>query len=184
MRKVYNVIFALTLICMQTSCVFAETVKTNNLDESINGIRLLDSASYVDVIGDDIRFYKDKGVLYTQHYNSIGNEMLTIISSPKDKFSATKFRIMKLDKKFAMKRNVMHNVIRFKTKKGICLGMSPTDVIKVLGDQYEKEINKDAIVVYRYKNITIKTKNMERSDDYKSEYHFYNNKLIEFVFGL
>ena len=184
MKNVLRVVLIFSVII--TSCVSVSSGKNASFDKSVNGINLLDSASYISVLGKDIRFYKSENAVYTQHYNSIGDEMLTIISSPKNKFYATKFRLAKLDKKFLMKRNVMQDITKFSTEKGIYLGMTPMEVVEILGDQYNKEIREDGVTVYRYKKTNIEIgilKNDSRSDEYKSEYHFYRNILVEFVFG-
>jgi hypothetical protein len=186
MRNVLRMVWIFTLIITQTSCIFASDCKYAAIDKSVNGIKLLDPASYISVLGKDIQFYKSEDIVYTQHYNSVGDEMLTITSSPKNKFYAAKFRVVKLDKKFLMKRNVMQDIIRFSTEKGIYLGMAPEDVLEILGDQFDKEIREDGVTIYRYNKTNIEvdiSKNDIGSNEYKSEYHFYKNKLVEFVFG-
>jgi hypothetical protein len=189
MKNVLRVILIFTIIIMQTSCASVSNGKNASFDKSVNGIKLLDPASYISVLGKGIRFYKSENIVYTQHYNSTGDEMLTIISSPKNKFCATKFRVAKLDKKFLMKRNVMQDITKFSTEKGIYLGMTPMEVLEILGDQYDKEIREDGVAIYRYKKTNIEIdilKNDSLSDEYKeykSVYHFYRNKLVEFIFG-
>ncbi len=186
MKNVFKVFFIFTVIIMQTSCASASNGKNISFNKSINGINLLDPASYISVVGKDVRFYKSEHIVYTQHYNSIGDEMLTIISLPKNKFSATKFRLSKLDQKFLMKRNVMRDIVKFSTEKGIYLGMAQVEVLEILGDQYDKEIREDGVTIYRYKKTNTEIdilKNDNRSNEYKSEYHFVKNKLVEFVFG-
>ena len=186
MKNVIKVFFALMLIFTQMSCSFASNGKKACFDEAVNEIKLLDSESYSKVLGENVKFFKHDNIVYTQHYNSLGDEMLTIISSPKNKFYATKFQIRKLDKKFLMKRNVMKNINRFNTEKGISLGMTPMMVFKILGDQYDEEVMEDGITIYRYSKKNIgkdKFGNDNKSYEYKSEYHFYKSKLIEFVFG-
>lgn len=186
MRNALKLALIFSLIILQTSCASVNKGKNAPFDKSVNGINLSNPASYINVLGKNIRFYKSENIVYTQHYNSIGDEMLTIISSPKNKFNATKFRIAKLDKKFLMKRNVMQDITKFSTEKGIYLGMTPMEVLEILGNQYDKEIKEDGVTIYRYNktNIGINISgNDSRSDEYKSEYHFYRNKLVEFFFG-
>lgn len=186
MKNTIRIALFLTLIITGISCTSGDNSKNKPFDKSINGIYLMDSASYTSRLGRDIRFYSSENAKYTQHYNTGGDEMLTIISAPNNKFNAIKFRIARLNRKFLMKRNIMQTITKFSTENGICLGMSPMDILKVLGDQYDKETEEDGIIIYRYKKTKIKvepTENKKKNYYYKSEYHFYRNNLIEFAFG-
>lgn len=186
MNNVVKAAMTFLIIVVQTSCASVSNGKDNPFDRSVNGINLSDSVSYVNILGKNIKFYDSENIVYTQHYNSVGDEMLTIISSPQKKFDAIRFQIAKLDKKFLMKRNILKDVAKFVTEKGIRLGMSPIEVIGVFGNQYDKEVDEDGIIIYRYrkKNIGVSISGSDvMGREYKSEYHFYGNKLIEFVFG-
>lgn len=186
-KSASRIILLFTFIITQTSCASEIESKRDFIDISVNGIRLLYSDSYIEKCGLSINFFEAEYIVYTQHYNQTGNEMLTVISKPNAKFSATKFQVAKLDKKFLLKRNIMEDVVKFVTGKGVHLGMSPLEVSEILGSPNNKEINNDGITIYRYELLTNGAQMMigeKKYSPYSSEYSFYKDKLIEFIFGI
>ncbi len=186
LNGVLRMILLFTFIFSQTSCASDMEGKGDSIDMSVNGIHLLDPESYLKASGKNIKFFTSKNVVYTQHYNRGGDEMLTVISMPDEKFNAIKFRVAKLNKKFLMKRNVMKDIDKFCTVKGVCLGMTPIEISEILGNQYHQEITDDGIIIYRYKMMNAGPElkiNKNRHTTYSSAYYFYDDKLIEFVFG-
>lgn len=187
MKSASKIVLLFTFIIAQTACTSGIESKRDFIDISVNGIRLLDSDSYIEKFGLNINFFESENVVYTQHYNQAGNEMLTVISKHSAKFSATKLRVAKLDKKFLLKRHVMEDVVKFITGKGVRLGMSSLEVSEILGNPNYKEMNDDGITIYRYELLNSGAEMMieeKKYSLYSSEFSFYDDKLIEFIFGI
>ena len=187
MKSASKIVLLFTFIIAQTACTSGIESKRNFIDISVNGIRLLDSDSYIEKFGLNIKFFESENVVYTQHYNQTGNEMLTVISKHSAKFSATKLQVAKLDKKFLLKRHVMEDVVKFITGKGVHLGMSSLEVSEILGNPTYKEMNDDGITIYRYELLNSGAEMMieeKKYSLYSSEFSFYDDKLIEFIFGI
>ena len=49
----------------------------------------------------------------------------------------------------------MQDITKFSTEKGIYLGMTPTEVLEISEDQYDKEISEDRVTIYRHKKTNI-----------------------------
>lgn len=186
MKNLLKLVPLYMYIIAQPTCASSIEGKHNYIDISVSNIRLLDSDSYINRFKPNIKFLKSKNIVYTQHYNKSGYEMLTISSKPDAKFSATKLQVAKLNKKFLLKRNVMKNIAKFTTGKGIYLGMSSSEVSKILRPPFQKKTN-NGIIIYHYElpnsgvKVMVEGKNVT---SYHSKYTFQDDKLIEYIIGI
>jgi hypothetical protein len=126
-----------------------------------------------------------------QHYVNIGNMKETEVFSaqicPGSKIMS--FSIFVVQKKTdEFKENIfkkLNNVDAFKTGKGIKLGMSKVEVIKILGGGFEITTDKDTkIIKYTIEGME-KSKILQKynAPEYFGEYVFQKDKLIKMSFG-
>ena len=80
----------------------------------------------------------------------------------------------------------MKNIDNFVTAKGIKLGLSKVEVIKILGGKFEIVEKEKGVKIIKY-NIKGKEKfevlKKYNVPEYFGEYIFKNDKLVEFSFG-
>ena len=156
-------------------------------DISINGIFLEDNISIEDILGKDIKLSKPKNDFPQANFlNSDSSQILTLIfhyGNEKNKFS--EFRVRKNEEKMKSSYPVLCGVDCFITYKGIKLGISRNDLVRILGDGYKEIKDSDYhVIIYRLKNVEdsqfLKYYNLP---SYFGKYVFKNNKLERFSFG-
>ncbi|MFZ4414741.1 MAG: hypothetical protein ACOYOV_16775 [Bacteroidales bacterium] len=170
-----------------------ETLKINSThscqlsspDTSVFGIKLNDSQSKINQVGDQFELRNDNEDLPYEKFCSLDKQqILTLFFHPggsKNEFS--EFQLTYYSKKDAAA--VVKTAV-FKTEKGIELGLSMQKLIAVLGYCFKTvKTNKNTeIIKYQIDDFKhsefLKRYNMPL---YYAEYEFKNDKLIRFRFG-
>ncbi|KFF03539.1 hypothetical protein [Flavobacterium reichenbachii] len=153
-------------------------------DISVNGIEIRNFESAKKVIED-----KDKIDELGQYhfYSNREDETLTLIQHPGDsKYQISIFKIENSTKESLNYRKIKADA--FKTGKGIKLGMSKNDIVKILGKCYAP-IDSTKGYIELYYTIELpndsKSKLLEKNNmpSYYASYKLWNNKLQKFEFG-
>lgn len=162
----------------KSNCIFDEP------DISVNGIEIRNFESAKKVIED-----KDQIDEFGQYhfYSNMESETLTLIQHPGDsKYQISIFKVENSSKESFNYRKF--KVDAFKTGKGIKLGMSKSDIVKILGKCYAP-IDSTKGYIELYYTIELpndsKSKLLEKNNmpSYYASYKLWNNKLQKFEFG-
>jgi hypothetical protein len=154
------------------------------LDASIIGIQLRDPDSSRSVLGRGIKYVTDKDgkTLYTQFYNSTGQELLTFTAGSTVQFKRAfrSYELAEQSKKFLMARRTMRSIKKFESGKGIHLGMSESSVQKLLGvPTTTEESGGNKIVHYALENGTSFSCGGYPAKSYHGDYTFAHGALVD-----
>ena len=162
----------------KSNCIFDEP------DISVNGIEIRNFESAKKVIED-----KDQIDEFGQYhfYSNMESETLTLIQHPGDsKYQISIFKVENSSKESFNYRKFKADA--FKTGKWIKLGMSKSDIVKILGKCYAP-IDSTKGYIELYYTIELpndsKSKLLEKNNmpSYYASYKLWNNKLQKFEFG-
>jgi len=161
-------------------------------DVSINGITLNSRETAEKILGKDIPLVEKEGLPSASYYNKSRTEVLTIVlhhGATKNSFS--EFRVRKAYLKEDIKIHQLNPLDNFVTGKGIRLGMSSTEVIKILGRECSEYVYIGNVYSLRYEimnrdnscNGQVEKDFVNTINQYYSEYRFEDGLLVEFAFG-
>jgi len=155
------------------------------IDISVNDIFLQDSRSTEKVLGGNIIVITEQDLpsASVRVSNKNRSEVLILTFHPGDiKNSCSEFTVTAADTQEAI---TLSGAAHFITGKGIKLGISKSDVMRILGEAYALEAHENGLTIkYRLEGIEssafLKRYNMPI---YYGRYKFINDSLIEFSFG-
>lgn len=182
-----NVVTIATAMCCLMADARAESEIPRLADISVSGIFLMDSKSTSKTLGiSPAPIESDDDFPLVQVCNSKTTEVLTLVfhyGSIRDSFS--EFRVRNISNAPANSIMPPKGIDHFATGKGIRLGISKKDLIKILGPGFtEKKEGKQIIIHYKIDNFDqsdfLKKYNMPV---YYGSYHFVKDKLVKFEFG-
>ena len=160
-------------------------------DISVNGIFLDDTLSVRKILGDTIHFVEDTNTIFdimphSNYINEYSTEILIATFHPGNyRWEFSEFNVMRFSKKNKESVTLLKKINQFSTYKRIYLGITLNDLIKILGENFKKEIIDDLLLLkYQiddYKNSSfLKFYNLPY---YYGKYYFRNDILIEMKFG-
>lgn len=162
----------------QLECKFTDP------DTSLSGIILRNANTTTSVIGDTDNYHQDEVYHY---YSKDFNETLSLIQHPGDgKYNISIFRVQLSAKSQKEYRPLKVN--KFRTEKGIELGLSKQQIIDKLGKCYiTKDSTKEHIeLYYRIEEPNDSKTKLLRNQNmpvYYASYILRNDKLQKFEFG-
>jgi hypothetical protein len=155
-----------------------------DVDTSLAGILLYDSASFASVAGLNNHFCFGE----TYCFNSLKkDEVLRLTMHPgSNAFSVSEFEAGAADVTY--KNAKVLNIEHFTSGKGVKLGMSKQDIINLFGNNYKAEDSSNSFIRLNYRIETpddTKTRILQRYNMpiYYSIYEFRDDKLEHFKFG-
>jgi hypothetical protein len=156
----------------------------NKPDTSVFKIHLLDSKSSIRVIGEKYALIEDDVELPHVDFNSSNNQQVLTLyfhyGGVKNEFA--EFQVAENTEHL---KNKTLNISEFKTGNKIELGISKTQLIKILGNCFETRKSNDKEIL-KYKIDDFKNSDFLKSYNYPiyyADYEFAKNRLIRFRFG-
>ncbi|KUG23983.1 hypothetical protein ASZ90_006216 [hydrocarbon metagenome] len=183
----YIAIIIAFIICYLTAYAVAETEIPRQADVSISGILLNNPESTRKILVNHPRpTEKSNDFPIIQICNSNNTEILTLVFHYGDVTdSFNEFRIQNISKVPKDCITPPDGIARFVTGKGIQLGISKDDLIKILGHSFI-ETKQDGMLTIKYKIDNFDQSNFLKKYNlpvYFGHYHFLKGKLAKFEFG-
>lgn len=184
---VSNILTTATVLFLLTADVRAESVIPRQADISVSGIFLNDPESTHKILGNPSEpVESDDDFPILQVCNSNTTEILTLVfhyGDVRDSFS--EFRVCNISKTPTNCIMPLKGVDHFVTGKGIRLGISKKELIKILGPGFTETKEGDQITIH-YKIDDFETSSFLKEYNlpvYYGSYHLREDKLVKFEFG-
>jgi len=190
MKKIAYLIsaaFAIASVLCSTTHVRAESAIPRQADISVSGIFLSDPESTRKILGTPpVPAESGDDFPVVQVCNSKVTEVLSLVFHHGDiRDSFNEFRVRNISKLPADCITLPKEIDHFVTGKGIYLGMSKKDLIKILGPDFTEKKEGNRLTVH------YKIDDFERSSflkkynlpTYYGSYDFERDKLVNFAFG-
>jgi hypothetical protein len=179
--------FIALIICYLAAYAIAETEIPRQADISVSGILLSNSESTRQILVNPPRPTEmDDDFPVIQICNSNNTEILTLVFHHGDtKDSFNEFRIQNISKVLTGCIIPPKVISRFVTGKGIHLGISKEELIKILGPSFTED-KEDNTITIRYKIDNFNKSSFLKKYNlpvYFGHYHFLKGKLAKFEFG-
>jgi hypothetical protein len=124
---------------------------------------------------------------HVNFYNKNKTQILTLIVYPGDSnMNFSKMIIRESINSSKDKINHLTSINSFLTGKGIELGLTKKDLIKILGSKNKTETKSENMEIFKYHISDFKNNKFLQkynNSEYQGEYKFVNNILVEFSFG-
>jgi len=179
-------VFVVTLVVLVSFLLLADTSKA--FENSVAGIFLDDAKSMKRIFPDGKLKLIEKNGYHVNIENKKQTEVFSAFFCEGDATLCFSIFVVK-EKLNNFKEPIftqLKNIDNFVTAKGIKLGLSKVEVIKILGGKFEIVEKEKGVKIIKY-NIKGKEKfevlKKYNVPEYFGEYIFKNDKLVEFSFG-
>ncbi len=189
--KKLNLLF--TALIILSFKIYSQNIHTDipkEVDLGVNGIMISDTTNVKTILKISSKSFDEledaNSLPHLNYINNDSTELLVLVTYPGSyKYTFDEFKVLRFDHNLKERYKALLKIKKFRTYKGLSIGMSINELKNILGPNFkEQQYKNKTILKYRLSNLK-KSKFLEyyNMPSYFGNYTFLDKKLIKIEFG-